>query len=500
MTEPTAPLLEMRAISKSFPGVQALQDVELVLHAGEVLALVGENGAGKSTLVRILAGAERMDSGEILLDGAPVRIESPTDAMARGIRVIYQEFNLVRQLSVMENVFLGKEPTRRGLVDYRRMESECREILKRIACDTDPRTPVGRLSVAEQQLVEIAKALSEDARILVLDEPSATLSENELERLFGLIRQLREQGVGMIYISHRLEEIFEIADRVTVLRDGRNAATAPTSDLTRDDVVRHMVGRQLDEFIPRTVPHAADVALSVEGLTRTGSFYDVNLTVRAGEIVAIAGLVGSGRTEVARAIFGADRFDSGRVYVHGQLANIRCPQDAIRLGIGLATEDRKQQGLVLGMGVAANITMADLRAVSRAWFILRAHEAMAAQAYVDALRIRTPSLRQLVRLLSGGTQQKVVLAKWLFTRCKILILDEPTRGIDVGTKSEIYMLMNRLCDEGHAVLMISSELPEVLGVAHRIYVMREGRVVGELSREAATQELIMHLATGGAAA
>jgi ribose transport system ATP-binding protein len=495
-----APLLEMRAISKRFPGVQALEDVTITVGSGEVLALVGENGAGKSTLMRILSGAQAMDSGEIIISGQAVRIESPRQAMALGIGIIYQEFNLVPQMSVMENIFLGREQARAGMVDFRRMESECREWLSRVGADVDPRDPVRRLSVAQQQLVEIAKALSQDARILVLDEPSATLTDRELERLFRLIRDLRAQGVGMIYISHRLEEVFEVADRVTILRDGRHAATAGTKDLTRDDIIRHMVGRELRDFIPHTAARAESEVLRVEGLTASGRFEDVSLVVRAGEIVALAGLVGSGRTEVARAVFGADPVDRGEVLIDGKPVRIRSPIDAIRHGVGLATEDRKQQGLVLGMGVAPNITLADLRAISRGGVMSRRAETEAAGPLIGQLRIRTPSAHQLVRLLSGGNQQKVVLAKWLFTRCRVLILDEPTRGIDVGAKNEIYMLMNELCQEGRAILMISSELPEVLGVAHRIYVMREGRIVGELARDTATQEGIMHLATGGAAA
>ena len=496
-TESPAALLEMRGIEKSYPGVRALDGVDLTVREGEVAALVGENGAGKSTLIKILAGAQHMDRGEIRLGGAPVRVDSPSDAMELGIRVIYQEFNLVPQLTVMENIFLGREPTKAGLVDFRRMEAECAGLLDRVGAEARPRDLVGRLSVAQQQLVEIAKALSQDARILVLDEPSATLTERELDRLFGLIRDLRDHGVGMIYISHRLEEIFEIADTVTVLRDGAHVITAPTSSLTREDIIRHMVGRELKDHIPSTTAHTAGEALRVEGLTRRGHFHDVNFVVREGEIVALAGLVGSGRTEVARAIFGADPVDAGRILVSGQEARIASPRDSISHGIGLATEDRKSQGLVLGLGVAANVTLADVRAISRRGLLSRTLESRAADDYIDQLKIRTPSRAQLVRLLSGGNQQKVVLAKWLFTDSKVLILDEPTRGIDVGTKTEIYSLMNDLCDRGKAILMISSELPEILGVAHRIYVMREGALVGELAREDATQERIMDLATGG---
>ncbi len=494
---PTPPLLEMRGISKSFPGVQALRDVSLTVHAGEVLALVGENGAGKSTLIRILAGAERRDSGEILLEGKPARIEAPQDSMALGVRVIYQEFNLAPQLSVMENIYLGRLPTKLGLVDFARLERDCAALLGRVGADISPRAQVSRLSVAQQQLVEIAKAVSQDARVLVLDEPSATLTDRELTALFRLIRDLKSEGVGMIYISHRLEEVAEIADAVTVLRDGQHAATAPAATLTREDIIFHMVGRELDAFIPSTVSQASEEALRVEGLTARRRFEDVNLVVRKGEIVALAGLVGSGRTEVARAIFGADPIDAGAVYIDGRRVTLRSPRDAIDAGIGLATEDRKSQGLVLGMGVAPNITLANLAEITRSGLLSPSRETAVAGPLVEQLQVRTPSLRQKVRNLSGGNQQKVVLAKWLCTKSRVLILDEPTRGIDVGAKSEIYTLINALCDRGHAVLMISSELPEVLGVAHRIYVMREGRVMGELDRGDATQESIMQLATGG---
>jgi ribose transport system ATP-binding protein len=491
------PLLQMQGIRKGFPGVQALDGVDLTLHEGEVLALVGENGAGKSTLIKILAGAHQRDAGEILIQGKPVSLASPQESMAHGVRVIYQEFNLVPRLSVMENIFLGRLPTRGGLVDYRRMETECRELLARVGADISPRELAGRLPVAHQQLVEIAKALRDDARILVLDEPSATLSEHELEALFRLIRDLKGQGVGMIYISHRLEELAEIADTISVLRDGRHIITAPAPELPRNDVVLHMVGRELTDFIPSTTPHASQEALRLTDFSAAGRFRGVDLVVRRGEIVALAGLVGSGRTEVARAVFGADPHDGGTMEVAGKPVTVRSPRDAIRLGIGLATEDRKSQGLVLGMGVAANITLTNLAGISRLGLLSSALETKAGDEYVEQLRVRTPSLRQKVRLLSGGNQQKVVLAKWLFTDCRVLILDEPTRGIDVGAKNEIYALMNSLCDRGHAVLMISSELPEVLGVAHRIYVMREGRVAGELTRDEATQERIMQLATGG---
>lgn len=493
------PALEMRHISKQYPGVRALDDVSLTVYPGEVHALLGENGAGKSTLMKILAGAQPRDSGEILLYGQPVVIDSPHRAMELGIAIIYQEFNLVPYLSAGENIFLGREPRAAlpGFVDFKALYRTAQEILDRLGVRIDARTPVNQLSVAQQQMVEIAKAASQRARILVMDEPSATLTDHELQALFQLIRQLRDEGVSILYISHRLEEIFEICDRATILRDGRWIATRAVSDLTREEIIRLMVGRELKEAIPKVVVEPGPPALAVKHLNRAGVLHDVSLHVCKGEIVGLAGLVGAGRTETARAIFGADPIDSGTIEVFGQPVIIRSPQDAIRHGIGLVTEDRKQQGLVLGMAVRENTTLANLSALSSLGFIRRNVERQVAERYRENLAIKTPSIEQTVQNLSGGNQQKVVLAKWLFTGSKILIFDEPTRGIDVGAKSEIYRLMNELAAQGVAILMISSELPEVLGMSDRILVMHEGRIAGELSRAEATQEKIMHLATGG---
>jgi ribose transport system ATP-binding protein len=495
-------VLEMRNVTKRFPGVLALNNVQFNLRPGEVHCLVGENGAGKSTLMKILAGAQPMDSGEIILSEGPVAIHSPHHAQQLGISMIYQEFNLSPYLSVAENIFLGREPRLGGtpFINWKKMYADAREILGRIRVDLDVRKPVNECSVAQQQMIEIGKAISFNSTIIVMDEPSATLTEHELRALFDLIRTLRRQGIGLIYISHRLEEIFEIGDRVTVMRDGEYVGTNAVCDVTRDDIIRMMVGRELkDEFPKETFDRGAE-RLRVEGLTRHGAFSNVSFATHCGEIVALTGLVGAGRTEVARAIFGADRIDGGQIHLDGKPVAVRSPQDAIRQGIGLLTEDRKGQGLVLGMTLRENTTLANLRSLVKFLFVNRREERSVTERFVRELQIKTPSIEQVVQTLSGGNQQKVVLAKWLFTQSKFLIFDEPTRGIDVGAKVEIYKLMNELVRKGVSILMISSELPEVLGMCDRILVMHEGRLAGELSRKDATQERIMQLATGTALA
>lgn len=493
------PALEMRTITKTYPGVRALDGVDFSVRPGEVHALVGENGAGKSTLMKILAGAQPKDSGEIFIDGRPAQIDSPQSAMALGISIIYQEFNLVKYMSAAENIFLGREPKGRlpGFVDFGRMYKDAQEVIDQLGVPLSVRTPVSRLSIAQQQMVEIAKATSRKSQIIAMDEPSATLTEHELDSLFSLIRQLKEQGVSIIYISHRLEEIFEIADRVTVLRDGNLVGTVDVTDTNREEIIKMMVGRELKDKIPKKEVPIGEPALTVTGLNRAGVLHDISFAVRQGEILGLAGLVGAGRSEVARAIFGANPIDSGEIRLNGNRVEIRSPRDAINLGIGLVTEDRKTLGLIMGMALRENVSMANLGVLSRLGFINRGKERAAASRYVTDLMIKTPSVEQQVQNLSGGNQQKVVLAKWLFTQSKVLIFDEPTRGIDVGAKTEIYNLMNRLAENGAAIIMISSELPEVLGMSDRILVMHEGRVAGELSREEATQEAIMHLATGG---
>ncbi len=491
-------LLEMSGIAKRFPGVHALDDVDFTLRAGEVHCLVGENGAGKSTLMKILAGGQSADSGDIRLRNETVRFRSPHHAQELGISMIYQEFNLCPYLSVAENIYLGRQPRvgRSPFIDWAKLRRDAQELLARIGIDIDVTKNAGECSVAEQQMVEIAKALAFEASIIIMDEPSATLTEREIDALFVLIGELRRQGMGIIYISHRLDEIYRIGDRVTVMRDGKRVATEEVSALGRDDIIRMMVGRELKDEYPKETFEQGEARLEVEGLSRAGAFDDISLTLHTGEIVGLTGLVGSGRTEVARALFGADRFDRGEVRLDGQAVTLRSPRDAIRQGIGLLTEDRKNHGLVLGMTVRENMTLANLEALAGRWLVDRNDERRIAEGMVRDLEIRTPSVEQITSNLSGGNQQKVVLAKWLFTECSVLIFDEPTRGIDVGAKVGIYNLMNDLVRKGVCILMISSELPEVLGMCDRILVMHEGRIAGELSRAEATQEGIMRLATG----
>jgi ribose transport system ATP-binding protein len=497
MGDELRPALEMCGISKRYPGVTALDDVGLTVLPGEVHALMGENGAGKSTLMKILAGAEVADAGEIRLDGVPTVIDSPERAIERGIGIIYQEFNLVPHLTVAENLYLGREPAAGvpGFISFSRMREEARAVLDALGMRLDPRAVVGELSVAQQQMVEIAKATSRPLRVLAMDEPSSALDPHELRNLFALIVSLKERGTGIIYISHRLEEVFAIADRVTVLRDGRSIGTRRKAETSPHELIRMMVGRELKESIPKRPATVRDPVLEVRGLTREGVFRDVSFTVRGGEILGIGGLVGAGRTEVVRAIFGADPVDGGEMRLGGSRVRPRSPREAIRLGIGLVPEDRKGLGLILGMAVRENVSLANLDALTRAGFIRRRREREVAEEYIASLSIRTPSAEQPTRLLSGGNQQKVVLAKWLFTRSKLLIFDEPTRGVDVGAKTEIYELMNRLVERGVGLIMVSSELPELLGMSDRILVMRQGRLAGELSRAEATQERVMELAT-----
>ena len=491
-------VLEMRDIVKRFPGVLAVDHCQLTVRPGEVHCLVGENGAGKSTLMKVLAGAIPMDSGEILLSGEPVTITSPHHAQQLGVSMIYQEVNLSPFLSVAENIFLGREPRlgKTPFINWSKMYHDAHEILDRVRSDIDVRKPVNECSVAQQQIVEIAKALSFSSKVIVMDEPSATLTDHELRALFDLIHGLKNDGIGMIYISHRLEEIFEIGDRVTVMRDGQYIGTNDVSDVRREDIIHMMVGRELKDEFPKEHFERGEEVLRVEGLAVEGSFQDVNFSLHKGEIMGLTGLVGAGRTEVARAIFGADKITAGQIFLDGKPITVTSPQDAIRQGIGLLTEDRKNQGLVLGMTVRENTTLANLKELVKFLFVDRGREREVTLHYVDDLRIKTPSIEQTAQNLSGGNQQKVVLAKWLFTECQVLIFDEPTRGIDVGAKVEIYKLMNELVRKGVCILMISSELPEVLGMCDRILVMHEGRLAGELPRAEADQERIIRLATG----
>ena len=487
----------MEGISKSFPGVQALRDVQFEVLAGEVHALVGENGAGKSTLMRILGGVHQRDAGEIRLRGLPVEIPSPVHARRLGISIIHQELNQVPALPVAENIFLGREPRRAGgFVDWKTMYARADTLLQDLGLPIDPRRRLGTLTVAEQQLVEIAKALSVEADLVIMDEPTAALTVEETERLFRFIRDLRPRGVGIVYITHRLEEIFTIADRVTVLRDGQYVGTYPIGELTMDGLIRLMVGRQLTEKFPKEPVAAGAPVLEVRGLTSSERFTDVSFTVHRGEILGIAGLIGSGKTAVAHAIFGAIPVDSGEILVDGHPITIRSPSEAIAHGIGLVTEDRKRLGLVLGMSVTANITLPALPELETAGFVRRREEAVRVTQAIRDLDMAVASPDQPARNLSGGTQQKVVVAKWLQTGARVLLLVEPTRGIDVGAKVEMYRLMVALARGGVGIVMISSELPEILGMSDRILVMHEGRITGEFPRETATQEAILASATG----
>jgi ribose transport system ATP-binding protein len=490
--------LLLKGIRKEYPGVCALEDVDFEVVLGEVHALVGVNGAGKSTLIKILSGATRMDKGGIFLDGSQLDISSPHKAMALGISVIYQEFNLVPELSVAENIFLGREPrTHLGFVDRKKMYQQAEELLGTLGSPVGPRVKVADLGVAHQQLVEIAKALAVKAKIIAMDEPTATLSLQETERLFSIIKLLKKEGRGIIYISHRIEEIFQIADRVTVLRDGRLVGTCRLGEVSRDRLIEMMLGRVLEKGLPKRKAVSRREVLRVEGLSRKGVLEDINLSVREGEILGVAGLVGAGKTELARAIFGLDPVDKGEVFLDGRPVRFKSPRDAIRAGVVLAPEDRKKLGLVLEMVVRENISLANLPRFSRLGFVDKRSEVAAAQDMVKGLMVKTPSLEQLVRNLSGGNQQKVVLAKWLLRGARVFVFDEPTRGIDVGAKAEIYQLIDGLTQKGIAVIMISSELQEIIDLSDRIVVMHAGRVAGELTREEATPDKVLFLAMGG---
>lgn len=502
-------ILVMRGIRKAFPGVQALDGVDLIVRPGEVMALVGENGAGKSTLIKILAGVYTADEGEIAIGGKPVILTGPRHAQDLGVAVIYQELNLAEHVSVCENIFVGREfRNRLGFIDYPKMYAKASEWLDALHISVDPRTEVRRLSIARKQMVEIAKALSLDASIIVMDEPTSSLptamanpnETNEVEVLLSLIQRLRSQGKAIIYISHRMNEIFRIADRITVLRDGKLVGMRETAATTPDEIVSMMVGRNLEDLYGQPDDHnLGETVLEVRNLRCAGKHHTYNFKVRAGEILGVAGLIGSGRTEMLRALFGADKSDGGEILVNNRPVKIRTPNDAIRAGISFLPEDRKMQGLFLQKAVSMNMTAANLNRVSQRGFLSSKREAELSQKYVEQLNIRTPTIVQLAKNLSGGNQQKVVLAKWLSVQPKVLILDEPTRGIDVGAKVEIYTLMRELAREGMAIVMISSELPEVLGMSDRVIVLRERKQVGELPRKAATEEKIMGLATGIAA-
>ncbi len=492
-------ILSMKSIDKRFAGVHALKGVDFDLREGEIHALVGENGAGKSTLMKVLTGIHEKDSGEILVDGRLFNPENPKDALRWGIGIIHQELNMMEHLTVAQNIFIGRESMSSNgiLLDEKAQNKRTAELLQRLNVDINPKEKLANLTVGKQQMVEIAKAVSHDLKILILDEPTAALTDKEISELFTIMRDLASKGVAMIYISHRMDEIGEITDRITVMRDGENAGKGETKDLTKEDIVNMMVGRVIYEQ-PKTESHVkedADIVLEVENLNAGRMVKDVSFKLRKSEILGFSGLMGAGRTETVRAIFGADPHERGIIKIHGRPVTIGSPMDAIRYGIGYLSEDRKRYGLAVGLSVLDNSIMTSYEKFEKSIFVDYKKAKRVSSEYVDTLKIKTPSVNQLIKNLSGGNQQKVVIAKWLIKNCDILIFDEPTRGIDVGAKSEIYHLMNELVKEGKSIIMISSELPEVLRMSDRIIVMCEGRVTGELDIKDASQEKIMHLAT-----
>ena len=494
----SAPVLELRHIRKAFSGVVALQDATLALEAGTVHALVGENGAGKSTLIKVLAGVHEPDGGQILVDGMPVRFGNPAQARDAGVAVIYQEPTLFPDLSVAENIYMGRHPVdrRSRRVRWGALHEAVRQLLDQVGLAIDPRERVRGLSVADQQLVEVAKALSLKARVLIMDEPTAALTPSEVERLFGIVRRLRAQGAAVVFIGHRLDEIFALSDRITVLRDGLGVGTFPAAELDPARVIQLMVGRALETLYEKQPATPGETVLRVEGLAREGGFAGISFDVRAGEIVGLAGLVGAGRTEVARAIFGIDRLDAGQVWLRDRPVRFNSPRQAVRAGLAYVPEDRQSQGLVLPLPIVQNVTLPLLRELSAGGMLRPAREAAVAEDYARQLRLRASSVHQAARELSGGNQQKVVLSKWLATRPVALILDEPTRGIDVGAKAEVHRLMGELAANGLAILLISSDLPEILAMSDRVLTMREGRLVGEFARAEATPERVMAAAAG----
>jgi rhamnose transport system ATP-binding protein len=494
---PGSPLVELRGISRSYGGVHAVSDVSFAIDRASTHALVGENGAGKSTLVKILTGVVSPDAGELLVDGEARHIGDPMAAHRLGIVAMYQEPTVFEDLSVAENVFAGRYPRRRlRAVDWRAMRREAGRILEEIGADFAPDAPVRGLGVADRQLIEVAKALSSSARLLIMDEPTAALSLQEVDNLFATVRRLHERGVAVLFISHRLEEVSEIADTVTVLRDGRHVATRPAAELSHGEMIRLMVGRSLEALFPKEEAEIGEPVLRAEGLTRRGVFSDVSFDLRRGEIVGLAGFVGAGRTEVARAIFGIDRLDGGRLEIEGRSFRPRSPRSALRRGVAYLPEDRLRQGLVQPMSIERNTSMAVLPALAPGGILRPWRERRLARSFMERLRIKATSPKQIVRSLSGGNQQKVVLSKWLAAEPRILILDEPTHGVDVGTKADVHRTISHLAAQGLAILLISSELPEILGMSDRVLVIREGRLVAELPREAATQELIVEAAAG----
>lgn len=485
-------ILTLKNITKEFPGVKALDDVTINIERGTIHGLVGENGAGKSTLIKVLAGIYQPNKGEIILDGKPCRFNSPIEARRAGISVVHQEIKLAEPLSVAENMFLGNIQLKNGLVDWKGMRRRAREIVEDLGMDIDINAQVSSLTVAKKQIVEIMHAINNNSRILIMDEPSAVLTDRELEVMFRIVKQLRDKGITIIYISHRLDEIFGLCSNVSVLRDGCHIDTIPVASVDRQGLINMMVGREMGQEYPKEAGNVGGTILEVKNLSR-GILQDISFEVKSGEVFGISGLVGAGRTELARAILGIDKPESGEVYVRGKKVHYRTFADAIRDGLGLIPEDRKLQGLVQIMSVKRNTTLVNMKRVLRAGVISSSLEEKLSKEYADKLHVVTPSMETEVQYLSGGNQQKVVIAKWLFQNSEILFLDEPTRGIDVGAKAEIYRLINRMAKEGKTIIMISSEMPELLGMCDRIMVMHEGHKMGELNAAEATQEKIMAL-------
>jgi len=488
-------ILEMENVSKTFPGVKALNRVNFNLKSGEVHSLVGENGAGKSTLLKILAGAYKKDTGTVILNGSKVEITNPKHALDMGISVIYQEFNLIPNLSIGENIFMGRAPRKNsGFIDFSKLYNEAESFLKKIGMKKNAKTPVSELSVAEQQMVEIAKSLSFSAKIIVMDEPTSALTESEKETLFKIIKELKEKNVSVIFISHIIDEVLEISDRITILRDGNYVGTLSAADTNPGEIVRMMVGRKLKDFYPKITAKPGGIVLEVKNLTKKPKYKNISFQLHEGEVLGFAGLVGCGREQVMRGIFGVNPPDSGEVYIKEKKIKTNSLYETIKMKMGFVPEDRREEGLIMSRSVKDNINITRLPHIHSHGFVKQKEEEKTAKEYCENLNIRTPNTKQIVQNLSGGNQQKIVIAKWLAINPKILILDDPTRGIDVGAKKEIYSLINNLAKEGIGIILISSELPEIINISDRILVMREGEITGELTRKEATQEKIMRLA------
>ncbi len=487
------PYLEMKGITKRFPGVLALDNIDFSVELGKVIALVGENGAGKSTLMKILSGILTKDQGEILIEGKQVEIDGPLTARNLGISIIYQELMDITNMNIAENIFIGREKRKGLFADKKEMHEQAKELLTRVALDIDPQTKVAKLSTAQRQMIEVAKALSVDAKVIIMDEPTSSLTETETEVLFQIIDRLKKENVAIVFISHRMNEITRISDEVAVMRDGQMVGRLNKDEIDEQRIISMMVGREINDIFAKEEAEISDIALEVKNLN-TDFLKDISFHVRKGEVLGFAGLVGAGRSEVMRAVFGIDKKESGEIFIHGKKVEIRNTVDALNHGIGFVPENRKEQGLVLGMSVRSNASLAALNKISKLNFIDKKKEVELADKYIKDFQIRTPSREQLVQNLSGGNQQKVVISKWMATKPDILILDEPTRGVDVGAKKEIHLLMSQLAKQGVAVIMISSELPEVIGMSDRIVVMHEGRIKGEITRDNASQESIMRTA------